>query len=249
MKEQKKADLDAARKAAVSTTARKVAHEINNPLGIISNYIASMKLRFSDNEQLAGELTIIDEEIHRISSMIGQLDMFSQDPAYLFESTDVNAVINDIIQLVKSAHFVRSGMVISFMPDDALPWIQTSKDAIKQILINLLKNAAEAMNDGGRVTVTTRQPAGAPATGREGIEIVVTDTGPGLPETVAARLYTPFVTTKQSGHSGLGLSIVHKIVTDLGGALSCASSPANGTSFSIFLPSSAPDELRQTRMS
>jgi putative nucleotidyltransferase with HDIG domain len=248
MKEQKKADLDAARKAAVSTTARKVAHEINNPLGIISNYIASMKLRFSDDEQLAGELTIIDEEIHRISSMIGQLDMFSQDPAYLFEATDVNAVINDIIQLVKSAHFVRSGMVISFMPDDALPQIQTSKDAIKQILINLLKNAAEAMNDGGRVTVTTRQPAGAPATGREGIEIVVTDTGPGLPETVAARLYTPFVTTKQSGHSGLGLSIVHKIVTDLGGALSCASSPADGTSFSIFLPSSAPDELRQSRM-
>lgn len=114
----------------------------------------------------------------------------------------------------------------------------TSKDAIKQILINLLKNAAEAMIKGGSVTVTTRQPAEELTTGKKGIEIVVADTGPGLPESVTANLYRPFVTTKQNGHSGLGLSIVHKTVKDLGGTLSHTSSPADGTSFSIFLPNS-----------
>jgi signal transduction histidine kinase len=248
MKEQKKADLDAERTAVVSMTARKVAHEINNPLGIISNYIASMKLRLSDDEQMKNELTIIDEEIQRISSMIGQLDMFAQAPVYRFELTDVNATIEDIIQLVKSAHCTTSDLTISFIPDDTLAQILTSKDAIKQVLINLLKNAAEAMNNGGRVTVKTGQPVRQKAAGKQGIEIVIADTGPGLPESVMASLYTPFVTTKQSGHSGLGLSIVNKTITDLGGTLSCTSSPSAGTIFSIFLPNSSPDELRQTRM-
>jgi signal transduction histidine kinase len=248
MKEQKQADLESERTAAVSMTARKVAHEINNPLGIISNYIASMKLRLSDDEQINSELTIIDEEIHRISSMIGQLDMFSQERAYSFELTDINAIIADIIHLIKSAHFTRSGIFVSFVPDSIIPHIITSKDAIKQVLINLLKNAAEAMNNGGTVTVTTRQAIKEISGNRDGIEIVVADTGPGLPDSIKASLYTPFVTTKQNGHSGLGLSIVHKTVKDLGGRLSCSSSPRDGTSFSIFLPNSSPDELRQTRM-
>ena len=238
MKAQKKAELDAERMSAVSMTARKVAHEINNPLGIISNYIAVMKLRLSDDEEIQNELTIIDEEIHRISSLIGQIDMFSKDPVYNFELTDVNAVIDDVIQLVQSAHLARPGMHISFQPDDILPYIMTSKDAIKQILINLIKNATEAMNNGGSVTVKTRQPAEKVGADKGGIEIIVTDNGPGLPESVMANLYTPFVTTKQNGHSGLGLSIVHKTVTDLGGTLACKSSPTDGTSFSIFLPHS-----------
>jgi HD-like signal output (HDOD) protein/signal transduction histidine kinase len=238
MKKQKMAELDAERMSAISMTARKVAHEINNPLGIISNYIAAMKLRLADNEQINSELSIIDEEIQRISSMIGQIDMFSKDRVRILEFTDVNATILDIIQLVKSAHFAPAEIVISFLPDNNLPRINTSKDAIKQILINLLKNAAEAMNDGGQITVQTRQPALEVANGREGIEIVVADTGPGLPESVIANIYSPFVTTKKNGHSGLGLSIVHKTITDLGGTVSYTSSPRDGTSFSIFLPNS-----------
>jgi HD-like signal output (HDOD) protein/signal transduction histidine kinase len=247
MKEQKQNDLDAERMAAVSMTARKVAHEINNPLGIISNYIASMKLRLSDDQLINNELTIIDEEIQRISSMIGQLDMFSQDAVYHYELTDVNATIADIIQLVKSARFAGSGINFSFLPDSNTPLITTSKDGIKQILINLLKNAAEAMNNGGDITVTTRQATPKMDTEGEGLKIVVADTGPGLPEVITTNLYTPFVTTKQNGHSGLGLSIVHKTITDLGGRLSCTSSPGNGTSFTIFLPSSHEYELRQTK--
>ena len=248
MKTQKAAELEAERMAAVSMTARKIAHEINNPLGIISNYIASMKLRLSDNEQIKNELTIIDEEIHRISSLIVQMDMFSKDPVFPFELTDVNAAIEDIIQLVNASHSSTSGMVISFSPDNKLPYIVTSKDAIKQILINLLKNAVEAMDNGGTVTVTTRLPAEDMAAGKEGIEIIVADTGPGLPESVKADLYTPFVTTKQNGHSGLGLSIVHKTVKDLGGRILHTSSPTDGTSFSIFLPNSDQEELKQRRM-
>lgn len=248
MKEQRAVELEAEQRAAVSLTARKVAHEINNPLGIISNYITSIKLKLADEKQIQNELTVIDEEIHRISLMIRQLDLFSQDPKYSFAFTDINATITDIIQLIKAAHFARPEIRISFQPDDNLPHIITAKDALKQILINLLKNGAEAMNNGGSITVTTRRTTKEKFVDGEGIEIIVADSGPGLPESVTARLYSPFVTTKANGHSGLGLSIVHKTVKDLGGTLSCTSSPTNGTSFSIFLPSSAPDELRQTRM-
>ena len=243
MKEQKKEELETERMAAVSMTAKKVAHEINNPLGIISNYIASLKLKLSADGEIQNELTIIDEEIHRMSSMIGQLDMFSKDAAGSFELTDVNAVIQDIIHFIKSAPFISSEIIVSFDPGDNLPHIITSKDAIKQILINLLKNAAEAMNEGGSITVQTRQPVEDLANGKEAIEIVVADTGPGLPEAVMANLYSPFITTKRNGHSGLGLSIVHKTVKDLGGTLSHNSSPTDGTSFSILLPESAQVEL------
>jgi HD-like signal output (HDOD) protein/nitrogen-specific signal transduction histidine kinase len=246
MKEQKNEDLEAERMAAVSMTARKVAHEINNPLGIISNYIASLKLKLSTDKEIENDLTIIDEEIHRISSMIGQLDMFSKDEVCSFELTDVNAVIEDIIHFVKAANFTSSEIAISFDPDGNLPHINTSKDAIKQILINLLKNAAEAMDKGGgSITVQTRQATeDLNTTGKEGIEIVVADTGPGLPEEVTAHLYSPFVTTKRNGHSGLGLSIVHKTVTDLGGTLLHTNSPTSGTSFSIFLPNSGQVQLK-----
>jgi len=244
IKAQRAAELEAARRAAISLTARKVAHEINNPLGIISNYITSIKLKLTDEAHINNDLTVIDEEIHRISMMIRQLDLFSQDSKYSFAFTDVNATIADIIQLIKAAHFARPEIVFSFHPDDNLPHIFTAKDALKQIIINLLKNSAEAMNNGGSITVTTRQATKERFVDGQGIEIVVADTGPGLPESVTARLYSPFVTTKSTGHSGLGLSIVHKTVEDLGGTLSCTSNATNGTRFSIILPSSPPDELR-----
>jgi len=248
IKAQKAAELEAERMAAVSMTAKKIAHEINNPLGIIRNYIASMKLRLSDNEQINNELTIIDEEIHRISSLIVQMDMFSKDPVFPFELTDVNAAIEDIIHLVNASNSSTSGVVISFLPDNNLPYIITSKDAIKQFLINLLKNAIEAMDNGGTIIVKTGLPSEEMAAGKEGIEIIVADTGPGLPESVKTNLYTPFVTTKQNGHSGLGLSIVHKTIKDLGGKISNTSSPKDGTSFSIFLPNSPHEQLKQRRM-
>jgi len=244
MKEQKTEELNAERMAAVSMTARKIAHEINNPLGIISNYIVSMKLRLADNDQMKNELGIIDDEIHRISSMIDQLNTFSQEPVQTVEMTNINAAIEDIIHLVRSAHLTSQEVAISFIPDRDLPDIPTSKDAVKQILLNLLKNSVEAMNQGGEITVTTRKSdRSAEGSDREGVEIRVTDTGPGLPEFVMANLYAPLITTKKSGHSGLGLSIVHKTVKDLGGTLSCTSSPMDGTTFSIFLPGSAKDKL------
>jgi nitrogen-specific signal transduction histidine kinase/HD-like signal output (HDOD) protein len=241
MKTRKAEEIEAERMAAVSLTARKFAHEINNPLGIISNYLTTMRLKLSDENDIQEELAIVGEEIKRISSMVNQMDLFSQTAPASHVLTDVNEVIEEVIHLVRSPLLAAAGTIISFRPDAKLPKIMTSRDALKQILINLLKNASEAMADGGSVEVRTgvsssRIGPGGEVLQPDCIEIMVRDTGPGLPESIMQNLYKPLLTTKNNGHSGLGLSIVLKTVKDLGGSISCSSRPYEGTSFFISLP-------------
>jgi len=233
--------LNRERMDAIATTARKLAHEINNPLGIIGNYLVTLKLKLSGDQEVLNELGIIDEEIQRISAMVSQMEMYSQAPFSHFESLDINTVVRDIVQIAKPSLFTAEGPTVSFIPGADLPMLTTSKDAVKQVLINLLKNAAEAMPDGGRVIVRTRKSQAEGLEDDGGVEIIVADSGPGLPDTVMQNLYKPFVTTKQNGHSGLGLSIVQKVVSDIGGKLSCISSQTEGTTFTIFLPGTLPE--------
>lgn len=228
--------VNKARAEAISTAARKLAHEINNPLGIISNYLVAMRMKLTGDSVVLEDLGIIDEEIQRISQMVSQMELFSQAPSYQFTPIDVNVVVRDIIQIVKPSLFSPSDMSVSFIPGADIAPVTSSKDGLKQVVINLIKNAAEALEESGRVAVRTRKAYLSDEDGQEGVEIIVADSGPGLPSHVKENLYKPFVTTKQNGHSGLGLSIVQRIVTDLGGKLSCTSSPEEGTTFTIFLP-------------
>jgi len=244
IKKKKAEEIEAERMAAVSMTARKVAHEINNPLGIITNYLATMSLKFSEDKKMQEELGIIGEEISRISSMVNQMDLVSQSAFENLEKVDVNQIISDIVALVRPSLFKPSDIVLSFRPEIELPKIMLSGDALKQIMINLLKNSSEAMGSGGGdVTIKTSSVTkGAYEDGqpeKDGIEIVVEDTGPGLTETVVKNLFKPFVTTKTDGHSGLGLSIIHKAVNELGGSISCTSEPGEGTRFMIYFPISS----------
>ena len=236
IKARKAEEVEAERQAAISMTARKFAHEVNNPLGIIHNYLATLKLKVADEENIKKELGIISEEINRISAMINQLDTFAQASFSTSDLTNVNNIVSDIVQLVKSSFLSESATEVNFNSDSGLPLIRTSPDGIKQIVLNLLKNASEAMEGRGRVIVTTthEQRSGNDADGD--IIIRVEDNGPGLPEVVKENLYTPFISTKGIGHSGLGLSIVSKAVSELGGRISCTSEPDRGTVFEIVLP-------------
>ena len=240
MKLQKAKEIEAERMAAISVTARKFAHEINNPMGIITNCIAVMGLKLSSQNEIQEELRILGEEINRISSMVRHMDLFSQDAVTPLNPTDVNMLIRDILHIVKEPLFTALGKEITFRPETGLPRITTSSDALKQIMLNLLKNASEGMGSGGSVEVRTavvsKNPYENSTRQEDEIEIAVEDTGPGLPEHVMKNLYKPLVTTKGNGHSGLGLSIVYKLVKDLGGSIICSSIPAEGTKFSIRLP-------------
>jgi signal transduction histidine kinase len=223
------------RMAAVAMTARKFAHEINNPLGIISNYLMAMRMKAPAESEMERDLGIVEEEIQRISTMVGEMHLLSQMSFTHYDQIDINSVIQDIIQLVKTSFFARPELIVSFVPGSDLPLITTSKDAIKQILINLLKNAAEAMTKGGRVVVRTKKAGEQGEEPIRGVEMIVADTGPGLPEKIRKNLFQPFFTTKEGGHSGLGLSIVQKAVSDIGGRISCQTNPEEGTIFTISL--------------
>lgn len=240
MKIEKAEEIESERMAAISMTARKLAHEINNPLGIITNYLTTMRLKLSSENGIQEELGIIGEEINRISTLVSQMDTFSQTAVPVLERTNVNKVIKDIIHIVRPSLFAGSGKVISFRPDENLPQIMTSPSALKQVMINLIKNASEAIDEGGNVEIMTRM-SGKDSQEKNvlrppGIEIVIKDSGPGIPEIVVNNLYEPFFTTKKNGHSGLGLSIVHKTIKDLQGYITCTNKPADGTAFSIYLP-------------
>ena len=236
LKIRKAEDIEAERQAAISMTARKFAHEVNNPLGIIHNYLTTLKLKVADEDNINRELGIISEEINRISAMINQLDTFAQASFSTSDLTNVNNIVSDIVQLVKSSFLSDSATEIVFNADPELPLIKTSPDGLKQIVINLLKNSSEAMDGGGQVVVTTSRSQRSGGEGQGRILIRVEDNGPGLPVTVKENLYTPFISTKGIGHSGLGLSIVKKAVGDLGGTIECTSEPERGTVFEIGLP-------------
>jgi signal transduction histidine kinase len=238
MKKHKAEEVEAERMAAISMTARKFAHEVNNPLGIISNYLTSLKLKLPDAAEVGGDLDIIGEEIGRISAMVSRLDFFSRETFNDFDEIDVNEVIGDIVRLVETSIFASEDVVLTFVPDPALERIRTSPSAIKQIVINLLKNSAEALVDGGRVEVRTKALRQHTERGEmPGVEMIIDDNGPGLPKDVRENLFQPFFTTKGTGHSGLGLSIVYKAVTDLGGDITCSGGTTTGTRFTIHLPS------------
>ncbi len=229
------------RMATLSIMAKKLAHEINNPLGIIANYLVTIKMKLAEMSIPHEELDIVDEEIQRISTLLEQMDTFAQASFTDFQEVDINAELSKIIQLCKVSLSTAPELDILFMPDTELPTIITSRDAIKQIIINLLKNAAEAMNCAGRVMVHSKKLVESDTPEKpKGIEIIVTDSGPGLPEEIQKNLYQPFMTTKQNGHSGLGLSIVQKVVTDIGGRLHCSSRINEGTAFTIQLPVDLP---------
>ena len=235
--------IQAARLATASMAAAKVVHEVNNPLGIIRNYLKILEMKLPEKDALLNELTILDEEINRISTIIQQLDNFSSPVTHSFELTDVNDLLSSLLSILSKSVFYSSNLQVHFTPDPDLPAIITNGGAIKQIVINLIKNAAEAMADGGNVYIKTSSSYtdefGKTHTADENshsIELTIQDDGPGLPNKILSQLFEPFTSTKGKGHSGLGLSIVNSLVTELKGSVKCTSDKENGTLFTITLP-------------
>ncbi len=222
------------RLSTASLAARKVVHEVNNPLGIISNYLKLLEIKIPDNTDIHQELQVLDEEISRISTIINQLDSFTKTITPLAENIYVNDLLESLLRILDGTLLQPANIQLHFTPKDRLADIVTDKNRIKQVIINLVKNSAEAMTKGGTLSIDTANDIAGDTI--RGIVITITDDGPGIPEDIQAKLFSPFMTTKKHGHSGLGLSIVHKTVTDLGGTIDCKSSAAKGTRFTISLP-------------
>lgn len=227
---------------ASSKISRMVVHEVNNPLGIIKNYLKILSLKLPEKHPAQTELSIIGEEILRVGQIIRQLNDFSQSRMTLQDTVDVNTLLSNVLKLLKDSLFRPTMIEAKFTPDQTAPNIISDKNGLKQVIINLIKNAVEAMASGGHLHIATKfmpdarsQPTGATKTQPGALEITVKDDGPGMPEDIRKRLFEPFVTSKTQGR-GLGLSIVHGIIRELNGTITCESSIDVGTTFTINLP-------------
>jgi putative nucleotidyltransferase with HDIG domain len=211
--------------------SRKVAHEVNNPLAIIKNYLGVLDAKLGRQEPVTAELSILNEEIDRVGSIISE---FAGNPVKPQQGgTDINRVIQDLVRLFRESKFLPSTVqIIERLPAQTCE-IDAPANTLKQILVNLMKNAVEAMPKGGLIAISHN--GRILRDGQPYVELRVKDTGTGIPAEVMAGLYSPVRSAKVGDNRGLGLSIVHGLVTGVKGQINCQSSKA-GTEFEILLP-------------
>ncbi len=221
--------------ASVRAQAQQIAHEANNPLSIIKNYMQLLGTKLDREDRAQEDIRIIQEEINRVSRIFQNLSLSTADEAKLLVELNVNTVISDLYKLSLETLFNQYNISVTTQFDRALPNIVTNRDKLIQILINLMKNAAEAMrNTGGSVVIATRTIT--MRNGPQTIEISIKDNGPGIPPEILENLFRP-VTRSSSNRkgTGLGLSIVKNLIDELEGKIFCQSA-SSGTSYQILLP-------------
>lgn len=236
--------IQSERVGASAEIARKVFHEVNNPLSIIKNYLTILGRKLSKEQIANEEITIINEEIDRVSQTLRQLATFSEREVLKNEPVDMNTLLSDLVRITKKSLPEETGIKFHTSLDPSLPPVLAKTNELKQVFMNLLKNAVEALVGGGNLYIETRHVSnilgGSPE--RQGeeyqgyVEIIVKDDGVGIPNEITSRLFEPFVSSKAGEHSGLGLSIVHSIIKALNGRIVCESSKEKGTVFRIELP-------------
>lgn len=212
----------------------RLAHEANNPLAILKNYLQVLSLRLGEDREIQDQLAVLNEEIERVANIVLRMrDVTSNgDPSR--GTVDLNELIQGLLGIFRLSHFNSQGISAQLSLDPALPLIVTNRNSIKQILTNLLKNAVEALPQGGVVSLTTRDQINLD--GRQYVELKIADNGPGIPGDVMSNIFRPVKTTKGRHHSGLGLAIVKNLLYELGGSISCRNKKKGGAEFVILLP-------------
>ncbi|MFK5986376.1 MAG: HDOD domain-containing protein [Pseudomonadota bacterium] len=218
---------------------RKLIHEANNPLTIISNYLQILSLKMQNSDKDASpQIEILQQEVERVAgillSMKEPVNNSLDSDSSIMENTNINLLIKELISVFQSSLFHNNQIIEMLRLDENIPEIQCDRNGLKQVLINLIKNAAEAMIDGGIVEIETHDLINM--NGQQYIELSISDTGPGINEDILSNLFNPVSTTKGGNHAGLGLSIVKSIIDKLQGMISCQKREQAGVKFVILLP-------------
>lgn len=206
-----------------------VAHEVNTPLAVISNYIQMLARQFPENDPRHTLIEKIVKQTFRASEIVNNLLNFSRTGAATFTPVNVNSVVEDTLSLVAHPFKTSHVNVIKNLQQD-LPTVLGSPNRLQQVFLNLFLNARDAMPSGGSLEVRTASRNGS-------VEIDVTDTGAGIPRENVNKIFDPFFTTKASGRgTGLGLSVSYGIIKEHAGKIDVRSTAGKGTSFHLELP-------------
>jgi len=220
--------IQSARLAALGKLSAGIAHEINNPLSIISGYTQILLMdKISDSPEIKETLETIERQIDRASSISDQLLQFSKKIKPEFRKSDVNEVVKNTLSLLKQ-QLVQDKTKIVQQLSSKPTFIYADSSQLQQVFLNLIVNASHAMPNGGTLTINT-------VVNDDNLEINFTDTGCGIPRENLSKLFEPFFTTKESG-TGLGLSIAYGIVKAHKGDIKVKSKEGKGATFTIILP-------------
>jgi signal transduction histidine kinase len=227
------------RLAVLGSMAAGLAHEIRNPLGAIKGAAQLLAEPSPEGGEPLDEssqefLQIILEEVERLDQVVGSVLDLARHSTGVVAPLDVNAVVQRTAQ-VMGAEWKDEEFGVEIDICDSLPQAAIAPDQLQQVIMNLLRNAFEAMGGEGRATVTTRSREGARP---PEVEIAVSDSGPGLSTTALKSIFLPFFTTKHDG-TGLGLAICQRIVQTAGGRIEVRTTEGKGSTFTVVLPASS----------
>jgi nitrogen fixation/metabolism regulation signal transduction histidine kinase len=231
--QQKERTVQAERVAAWRELARRLAHELKNPLFPLQVTVENLMRAKQKSPEMfeevfhEGTATLL-AEIDNLKTIIGRFSEFSKMPQPQRQPTQVNEVVRSVLRVFHAQLEEKNQIAVRTELADPLPEISADPDLLHRALQNLVLNAIDAMPQGGELAIRT-------ATLGNRIEISVSDTGSGLAPEECERLFTPYYTTKQHG-TGLGLAIVQSVVSDHGGKISVESTKEKGTTFRIELP-------------
>jgi len=216
-----------------------MAHEIKNPLGGIRGSAQLLRDELS-NPEFREYLEVVISEVDRINRMVKHMLDFAQPQKLKLGETNIHEILEEILTLEKNTLSTKQCDFVQDY-DPSLPPIQADGDKLKQVFLNLIRNAVEASPENGKIWIITRisneYPRKSIGHGNAEMHIVVeiTDCGPGIPDEEQKKLFTPFYTTKKKG-SGLGLPISLKIIEDHLGKIRIVSHASGGTAVQVFLP-------------
>jgi nitrogen fixation/metabolism regulation signal transduction histidine kinase len=223
----------AERIAAWQEIARRLAHEIKNPLTPIQMAMDTLRKTWKKQHPSFGEIledstATVLEEADRLKRIVAEFSDFARMPKPEFQRIDLNEVIRSSLTLYQGAAPIEVSLL------SKLPQLDADKGQVSQVVLNLVENARDAIGqrEGGKIAVSTSLgEAGDRAV------LVVEDNGPGVPPELKDKVFAPYFSTKLSkGGTGLGLAIVHRIVSDHGGRISVTDRPGGGARFTIELP-------------
>ncbi|KPL05655.1 hypothetical protein AMJ85_11410 [candidate division BRC1 bacterium SM23_51] len=252
VREAQQAMTQSVKMAAVGQMTSGFAHEIGTPLGTISANAQYLLQQLSGGEGTE-ELRAILSETNRITNLIQQLLIFSRPARFRPSPTSVNDLASDVLSLMESQEIMRAVEVETDLSRE-VPLLPVEPTLIKQVFLNLVINACQAMPGGGRLTVISRVGRGgwdtpvahtmADQDAGPMVEVSFTDTGVGISEADLRKIFTPFFTTKEVGKgTGLGLSVSYRIIQNHGGTITAESrGEGRGATFRVYLPVAGPPE-------
>jgi two-component system, NtrC family, sensor kinase len=218
------------RLAAVGKMAAIITHEVRNPLSSIGLNAELLEEEVAPISQEAVALSrAIGKEVDRLTAITEEYLRFARMPRPRLEREDVNGIVAGVVEFQRE-DLAKRGVAVATDLAATLPSVAADEAQLRQALLNLFRNAADAMPTGGKLTVSTRAEDGA-------VEVAVRDDGPGIPAEHLPRIFEPFFSTKEGG-TGLGLALTQHIIAEHGGRIAVESAPGRGTTFRLALPAS-----------